>query len=383
MRTKLFVEAIPLVEDKTSGVAHSLAGLVGAIAADKEFMKRYEVVLLAPRRNMAKLDRWPALQQCSRKGIWIRMRILRGLMKFHLLPPMDLFFGRGVYLFGNFRHWRVTGRSKSLTYLHDICYAIYPEFVAPKNQQMLIKKMPGFIGQTDKVITVSESSRREIIGYYKLPPEKVIVLYNAPDTAVFRPHSSTEIASVKKRYGITQKYLLFIGNIEPRKNLKRLVEAFSQLPQEYSLVLVGGSGWLNEEVYAAIEAAQKQGASIIKPDVFVPDADAGALASGAEALVLPSIHEGFGMPAVEGMISQVPVLVADIPALREVVGEAGLYFDPLDVTDISGVLKRAVSLSASQRTNLIKKGIIWGKQFSWEKTAKKLLDVLDRDLVQR
>ena len=131
-RTKLFVEAIPLVEERPSGIGHSLAGLVTALVRNAAFQERYEIVLVVPKRALHRLDVWPELKSCSRKGLPIRMRILNGLMKFHLLPPMDLLLGRGVYLFGNFKNWPISKKSVSYTYVHDICFALHPDFVAPK-----------------------------------------------------------------------------------------------------------------------------------------------------------------------------------------------------------------------------------------------------------
>lgn len=380
-KKRFFVEAFPLVEERASGVAHSIAGLVGALAQNKQFTAEYQIVLIAPYKRLHMLDRWPGLKTCTRKGLYIKARIMRGLMKFHLLPPLDLLFGRGVYLFGNFQNWPTTEKSVSFTYIHDIAYVLYPETVSPRNQRALETKGPGFIAQTDYVITVSESSRQEILDYYKLPKDKVITLYNGVDTASFRPHTAAEIAATKKKYGITNDYFIFIGNIEPRKNLKRLVQAFRQMPHNLSLVLIGGSGWLNEDVLAEIDAARKDGASIIKPQTYVSDEDCGILASGAIALVQPSIHEGFGMPTAEGMASEVPVLVSDIPSLHEVAGDAGTYFDPYDVNDITKALKKVTKLTAAQRATLAKKGIIQTEQFSWDKAADKLTSILSQNRV--
>lgn len=380
-KKKFFVEAFPLVEERPSGVAHSIVGLVSALAQNKQFTAEYEIVLIAPYKRLPMLDRWPGLKSCTRKGLYIKARIMRGLMKFHLLPPLDLLFGRGVYLFGNFQNWPTTKKSVSFTYIHDIAYVLFPETVAPRNQRALETKGPGFIAQSDYVVTVSQSSRKEILDYYKLPDEKVITLYNGMDTRNYRKHTVAEIAKAKKKYGITQDYFIFIGNIEPRKNLKRLVQAFRQMPHNLSLVLIGGSGWLNEDVLAEIDDARKAGVSIIKPQTFVPDEDCGILASGALALVQPSIHEGFGMPAAEGLASEVPVLVSDTPALREVAGEAGIYFDPYNIDDIASALKKATKLTAAQRKSLAKKGIIQIEQFSWDKAATKLTTILSQNRV--
>ncbi|HYH74969.1 MAG TPA: glycosyltransferase family 1 protein [Candidatus Saccharimonadales bacterium] len=376
-RTKIFVEAIPLVAERPSGISYAVLGLVSALANDPALQERYEVVLVAPKRGLHLLDRWPSLQGCTRKGLPLRMRIIQGLMRVHMLPPMDLLLGRGVYLFGNFMNWKVTKRSVSLTYIHDIAFALFPHFVSPKLQRMLMAKVPGFIAQTDYVITVSESSKQEIVEHFAVPDTKVLVLYNGVDAATYRPYGQTEVRRVKAKYDITKPYFLFVSSIEPRKNVQRLVEAFAALPEGYSLVIVGGSGWLNEDTLATIERLRQQGVSIIKPSQYVPNDEVSILMSGAVALVHPAFHEGFGMPPAEAMACGVPAIVSDIPSLREVTGDAGIYCDPQDTGSITAAMRQVLSLSPAERTSITKKGIIRAKQFSWEKSAVMLGDFLD------
>jgi glycosyltransferase involved in cell wall biosynthesis len=375
-KTKFFVEAIPLVANRPSGITYSIVGLVSALASDPDFTARYEIVLVTPKRGLHKLDRWETLKDCSRKGLPLRMRIIQGLMRVHLLPPMDLLLGKGVYLFGNFMNWKVTKRSQSLTYIHDIAFALYPQFVSPKLQRMLIKKVPGFIKQTDYVITVSESSKREISDFFHVKDDRILVLYNGVDTDLYRHYDDQRVQAVKAKYGVDKKYFIFVSSIEPRKNVQSLVEAFAQLPHDYALLLIGGSGWLNEKALAAIETARKSGVTIIKPNEYVPNEDVSVLMSGAEALVHPAFHEGFGMPPVEGMAAETPVVVSDIPSLREVVGDAGIYCDPEDAASIAAAMKRTLALSSTQKTALVKKGILRVRQFSWKASGRKLYDFL-------
>jgi glycosyltransferase involved in cell wall biosynthesis len=375
-RTKFFVEAIPLVEEHPSGVGHSLLGLVSALAHNPSFTKDYEIVLVAPKRGLHNLDRWPELSHCTRIGLPLRMRILNGLMKFHLLPPMDVLLGQGVYLFGNFKNWPLTSRSTSLTYLHDICYALFPEFVAPKNQRMLARNVPRFIRRSTYVVTVSESSKAEIVDYYHVNSEKVLVLYNGVDTTVYHPYPAAKIRTVLERYDIPTPYFLFVGNIEPRKNLLLLVEAFEQLPTGTALVLIGGNSWLDEPIFAAIARAREQGATIIKPAAYVPDADVAAIMSGAIALVHPALHEGFGMTPLEALACGTLVLAADIPVLRETLSNTATYYNPLDTKSITQAMRSAQRIDQAKRTAQIKKGIIHSNHFSWEMSVKKLYTFL-------
>ncbi|HKX24434.1 MAG TPA: glycosyltransferase family 1 protein [Candidatus Saccharimonadales bacterium] len=379
-KTKLFVEAVPLVDRQISGVPHALAGLVAALAANKDVTDKYEIVLVAPKNRMHLLDRWKGLESCTRKAIPMKFRVMNGLGRRGLLPPMDLLLGPGVYLFGNFFNWPLTKRSKSLTYIHDICFAVHPEFVQPDNQKSLAKNVPRYIRQTDYIITVSKSARQEIIDNFKVKPEQVLVVYNGVNTEIYKPYPTKEVVKVREKYHLKdQPYLLYIGNIEPRKNLERMVKAVKQLPKDHAMIMVGSDGWLNEGVFAAIDDANKAGHKVIKPRTYVPDEDVVRLISGATALVLPALYEGFGMPPLEAMASKTPVVVSDIPPLHEVANGAGIYCDPHKIDSIAAAMKEAIEMDPTKRQKLIDKGYKHAMGFTWERStesiAKTLLDL--------
>lgn len=377
-RTKLFVEAVPLVDSQISGVPHALAGLVAALAANERIQKRFEIVLVVPGSRIHLLDRWQGLEHCTRKAIPMKFRIMNGLARRNLLPPMDLLLGPGLYLFGNFFNWSLTKRSRSFTYIHDICYAVHPELVQPENQRMLAKNMPRFIRQSNYLITVSESARHEIITHLGVPARKVLTLYNGVNTELYKPYPAAETARIAKKYGVgDKKYFLFIGNIEPRKNLERLVLAMEQVPKDYALIMVGSDGWLNDTVFAAIDTARAKGHDIIKPKTYVPDDDVVRLLSGAVGLVLPSIYEGFGMPALEALMCGTPAVVADIPPLHEVTGEAGVYCDPYSAASIAAAMMRVAHLKPAERSALVDKGMCHAKQFTWERSAHTFADLIE------
>lgn len=371
-KKKFIVDAAPLVENKMSGVSHALAGLLDSLLKISDFQNDFEVILVVPRGRKERLAQWDFAKQCSIKQIPVPMKIINGLIKYKLLPQMDLLLGRGVYFFPNFRNWPLSKKSYSYTTIHDICFALFPEFVQPRNQQMLIKKVPLFIKQTSTVIAVSETSKQEIKKYYRLAESDLLTVPNAYDPALYKKYSDKDVAAVKKKYHITKNYLLFVGNIEPRKNLERLIEAYLLIPdilrKQYALVLVGGDGWLNEEIFKRLAAAQQAGESIIKPQVYVPDQDVAALLSGASALVHPALHEGFGMPPLEALASDTPVVASDIPSLKEVLGVAALYFDPLKVESIAQALEKILS-DTNLSTQLVKKGQVQRDIFTWEKSS--------------
>lgn len=372
-KRKIFVEAVPLVDRQISGVPHALAGIVAALAANPTIQEKFEIVLVVPKSRMHLLDRWKGLEHCTRKAIPMKFRIMNGLARRNLLPPMDLLLGPGIYLFGNFFSWSLTKRSRSFTIIHDVCFAVHPELVQPDNQRMLEKNVPRFIRQTDEIITVSEHAREEIQTYFKVPSDKITVVYNGVNRELYKPYPAAEVEKAKKKYGLAgKKYFIFIGNIEPRKNLQRLVEAMMKLPKEYALLMIGSDGWLNEKVFAAMDQANATGHRVIKPTTYVSDEDVVRLLSGAVALVQPSVYEGFGLPALEALVAEVPLVAADIPPLHEVGNGAALYFDPYNVDAIAAALKKATQLTPQERQARIDKGVAHGKQFTWERGAARI-----------
>ena len=296
----------------------------------------------------------------------------------HILPPIDIFLGKGLYIFPNYRKWPVV-RSKSYLYVHDLTFVRYPEYVQPKNLQYLQKYLIRWARTATRIITISEFSKQEIEDYFKIPEEQITVVPCGVDTSVFYQRSKLEIDNIKKRYGITtQKYIFYIGNLEPRKNLVNLVKAFSGLPQkiknEYALVIVGGGGWLNEGIYKAIETAKSNGTTIIQPTVYVADADVPALFSGATALVHPAYYEGFGLSILQAMACKTPVLVAKNSSIPELVGNAGLYLNPNSEEDIAKKIMTIIS-NKDLSDRLVVSGLQRAKIFDWDTSARKLLNL--------
>jgi glycosyltransferase involved in cell wall biosynthesis len=189
------------------------------------------------------------------------------------------------------------------------------------------------------------------------------------------------VEQVKSKYGlIGEDYFLFVGNIEPRKNLERLVDAFNKMPADmkkrYSLVLVGGDGWSNANIYQAIRSAKEGGARIIVPEQYVGDDDLPALYSGAIALIYPPLYEGFGIPLVEAMSCGTPVLAADSGPLPEVTGSAAKLFDPLDIDSIKDAMVYVMKDSQARERG-VALGLARAKELSVNNEVLSLISVLD------
>lgn len=230
--------------------------------------------------------------------------------------------------------------------------------------------------EASHIISVSKFTKNELNRTLKVPNNKVSVIYEAVNRELFYPRTKHETAQVRAKYGLAGRYFLYVGTIQPRKNLIRLIEAFSKARLEHTdLVLVGSKGWLYDEIYTAPE---KFGISNhVRFLDYVPNDDLPALYSGALGLLFPSLYEGFGLPILEGFACGCPVLTSSVGATAEVAGEAALFVNPLDVKSISQGIKK-LSEKAEIRERLIQKGRLRVGDFAWEKAARETLKVLEK-----
>ncbi len=374
----VYIDASPLVDPRPSGIGHLVAAT--AIALNDKLKERNDarLVLLVPRKNSERLDRWPELSEVKKKKFPFRTRVLNGLVRYNLLPWMDLFFGRGVYVFGNFKNWPLTKFSRSVTYIHDISFILYPDFAEPRNLSLLTQKLPRFIKRTNRIITISEASKKEIVEHYKLSSDDIDVVYCGVDTNLYKSYSEAMITQVKKKYNLKKDYLIYVGNIEPRKNLTTLVEGLSQMPAEIKkridLLVIGGNGWQNAPILSAFDAAAKTGVSIVRPGKYVEDEDVAVLISGATALVQPSVHEGFSLPPIEAVTAGTPALVSNIPVHREILGQSATFFDPKSPSDVSKKIRDTIKgVHGKNAVDLDK----ISTTYSWNVAADQLLEIIE------
>jgi glycosyltransferase involved in cell wall biosynthesis len=236
---------------------------------------------------------------------------------------------------------------------------------------------PSSIAKADKVITISESSRREILKNYPEAKGKTEVILPAVDTKYFYRRGTYEIKKIKNKYNLPKNYILFTSTLEPRKNVHGLVEAYCLLPEsirkKFALVLVGGRGWQDEIIRKTIDKALSNGANIIQPG-YVVDEDLPTVYSGADLFVFPSFYEGFGIPPLEAMACGVPVIASDNSSLPEVVGEAAIK---IKAEDTAGITKAMIKVLSDPHlaSSLRQRGLIQARKFTWEESADKLYKV--------
>jgi glycosyltransferase involved in cell wall biosynthesis len=265
--------------------------------------------------------------------------------------------------------------------IHDLSFEHLPQTFKRRSRLQLRLTVRRSARNAAQVIALSEHTRMDLINTYNLRPEKVNVVPIAAPAAFAPVRDDNELQRVRQTYGIGPDYILSVGSIQPRKNLRRLVEAYSLLRHERTegklpqLVLVGKNAWLYEETLRSLKDL-KVGVSVILTG-YVPESDLPALYSGALCFVYPSYFEGFGLPPLEAMKCGAPVIVGNKTSLPEVVGEAALMVDPFDVNAIAGAIQKMIS-DSHLRSELRVKGLERAKRFDWKETARQTLAVYEK-----
>lgn len=301
------------------------------------------------------------------------------LMWVFLPVPYSLFFKSkaDVTMFFNY-YLPPFARGKRLLVVYDTVIKDHPETMSFKTRTMLKLTLKRSIKRADRIITISEFSRQQIIKHFGVSPDRVVIIPCAADENRFFPVSDREAVreSVCPKYGIGGKYFLYLGNLEPRKNITRLVEAYSealkQRPDLPLLAIAGGKGWQYDEIFGRVEQLGLSDRVIFTG--YVDDDDVPLLMNGAEAFCFPSLYEGFGMPPLEAMSCGVPVIVSNTSSLPEVVGDCGISVDPYSVSEISRALMDITDEKLNE--DMRKAGIERAKCFSWKKSAELLKELL-------
>lgn len=266
--------------------------------------------------------------------------------------------------------------ARQVVTIHDVVPLDHPEWLNWKFAAWYRFLLPRLVLRVRRVIAISEFTKERLLATTKISPEKIIVIPNGVDSR-FHPRPEAEVTAAIEALGLpVRRYLLTVGSLEPRKNLRRLLAAWRQahtsLPEDIWLVVAGGKGKM-------MVFGDTTGVEDLPPRVFltgrVPDDLLPALYAGAAAFAYVSEYEGFGLPPLEAMASGVPVLVSNTTAFPEVVSDAGLYANPLDVNEIAQGLIRLLTDSAIA-ADLRERGLKRAKQFSWERTAALTLKVL-------
>lgn len=271
--------------------------------------------------------------------------------RLNLLPPTDL----DIFHASNWALPRT--KAKLVTTIHDLTFLKYPQAHTAYSIAVHRRHLERAKKYADKIIAVSESTKKDLVDY-GIAEGKITVIYEAV-SPIFKPVDSHQ---VRAKYGLTKDYFLSVGTLEPRKNLKRLIKAFTSTSitlRECDLVIAGKFGW-------GKQLKPVKGVCLLG---FVPDEDLAGLYSDARAFVYPSLYEGFGLPVLEALSCGCPVITSNISGLPEVGGDAAIYINPYKVAEITQAMK------AIRKLNLTQISLAQAKKFSWDKTAKETLKV--------
>lgn len=259
-------------------------------------------------------------------------------------------------------------KGKVITTIHDMSFLRFPETLDEKNRMRIIKDISYSVERSNLVLTVSEFSKKEIMELLKLPKEKLAVVYNASPT----PEKSVCFDVIAKKFGIRQPYILFLGNLEPRKNIVRLIKAYKRLKKEcknVQLVLAGSYGWKAEDIMFEVQRAED-----VVLTGYIGGAEKSAIFENASIFAFTSLYEGFGIPILEAMQHGVPIVCSNTASIPEVAGDAARYVDPLDEEDIARGLYNVLT-NRDLAESLIAKGRRQTQKFSWDISAAKLKEI--------
>ncbi len=276
-------------------------------------------------------------------------------------------------------------RMKTVVTAHDLIGMLFPNQIGRASRFYWGRWLPAALKRADALIADSESTRRDLIEHLRVPERKITVIYPSGHEGFTASVSAQMLAQVKTKHGLDTPYFLFVGTIEPRKNLSRVIGAVERLKKSGKaggarLVVVGSKQFAHGAFFQQLGKSMSGAMDEIIFTGYVTRAELNSLYCGAAALVYPSLYEGFGIPILEALGSGCPVITANVSSTPEVAGEAALQVDPLDESQIAAAMERMLS-DASLRQKLKRAGAEQIKKFSWEKTAQQTLQVYKTLLV--
>jgi glycosyltransferase involved in cell wall biosynthesis len=300
------------------------------------------------------------------------------------LPRLEWFTDFDVLFAPNFVPPPTRSRRLVLT-VHDLAFRKFPE-TAPLATRRWLRRLDRALRQAAEVVVPSTATRDDLVAMYPVDPERVTVIHHGVDRERIRPAPEEELERARKRFGVKGRYVLFLGGLEPRKNLPRLVRAFAGADVDASLVIAGASVSWNpegrEQLNRALGSMDPDHRERVVLTGYLGTRDKVALMTGAEALAFPTLYEGFGFPLLEAMACGTPILTSNVSSLPEVAGDAALLVDPLDEAAITDALERLLG-DAAFRRRLIAAGTQRLTAFSWETSARAHAEVLHRAAERR
>lgn len=377
---KIIFDASPLLGPKT-GVAYYIERLVRQLARqypDKVQLTGFYYNFLGRKKTVD----LPSAPNIRYRGVrFIPSKVVYQLRRFGIELPLELLAKERAdfALFGNFLGYPSLTGIPAAPVVHDLTYLDLPEYVAAKNRSDLTRFVPQQIGRSRFVVTVSEFSKQKISERYAVAAEDILVTPIPPEPP--RPLAESDCQAALQKLGVTRPYILFVGTIEPRKNIIALIDAYDRLSADlqkrYSLVITGRIGWHCDAEIARLQASKEQGRNIIHLG-YVSDAERTALYQKAQLFTTASHYEGFGMPVLEAMSFGLPCAVSDIAVFHEVAGKAAAYFDQNDPAAIAKAWQ-GIMTDTKRRGDLAAASTKQAAQFRWETVARAVFERINRE----
>lgn len=312
----------------------------------------------------------PALSNFQRRNLWTpsHHRWERPLLTAELLRHrLDVFHSPDFIP-------PAGGAKRKIITVHDLNFIFYPEFLTAESLRYYRDQIGWAVAQADHISVDSEATRQDVIGRLAVSPEKITTIHLAANPLYERPFSQSDIEATLSQYNLPRGFVLAVGTLEPRKNLPMLIRAYRQMVAETAvdvpLILVGGKGWIYDEVFATIDELGLR--DRVHHLSGVADEQLAHFYHAAGVLVTPSKYEGFGLPALEAMHCNCPVIVSNAGSLPEIAGEAGILLDPDDQSAWAEAMARVLTDSAL-RAEMVGNGRLQATRFTWRKTAEMTL----------
>ncbi len=287
-------------------------------------------------------------------------------------PPYDWLHGSAdIYHFPNFLAAPCQS-GKRVVSIHDLSFMRFPQYTEPKNLRNLKRGIERTVKQADAIITISHFSAREIAMFLQVPENRIFTTHLGVAESFTKP-AAEDSAKFRTRNAITKPYLLAVGTIEPRKNLPFLIKLYEQMHDyDGDLLIAGGLGWRYEPILQCIEQSTRS--KQIRRIGYLPEEELPALYANADALLMPSFYEGFGLPPLEAMACETPVIASSGGSLQEVLQDGAIVHNHYEMDVWRESIYRILS-NQTHRKECVRRGLAVAQQYTWAKTAAQTLDV--------
>jgi glycosyltransferase involved in cell wall biosynthesis len=355
------------MKSKLHGVGNYIKNLVWSLSSRDS---KNEYLLFVSKENIGHVQGLPANFEIvlapgnpSKKILWEQF-ILPGKLKKY---SVDLYHGPSFSM-------PFVKTCLQVVTIHDASFNLTPEHHPMYRRHYYRATVPGVMRNVDAVISVSQRAKSDLLKLVSVTPQKISVVPLGVDPRFHSVKNENKLLSLRNKYDLPRPFILFVGMIEPRKNIELLVDAYlsGNCSDRFDLVLAGSLGWDHSQLLQKITASAKK--HCIRLPGYIEDADLPALYSAAEVFVYPSIYEGFGLPILESMACGTPVITSSVSSLPEVAGNAALLVDPRNLADLAWALQKVLA-EKSLRDELTARGLQRAAIFTWDLTAQKTLSV--------